>query len=191
MKLCKVFLKPGLPAVRYMVRFPVPPLHTPPHGPQGKPPSGRLSGTACGRPLRPGLRPGRPCGPASHCTHPAASPPAPPKPALPHLPPGRSPPPSGRLGGLRPPRRLRRRGCAPRTNQLHAQTTPMHPPAAHPPPQGALPCGNGPDGLRPSRPLFPLKSPQSLANAAKIRIIKWYISYRKGEQKLWQIKRKW
>ena len=43
----------------------------------------------------------------------------------------------------------------------------------------------------PPRPLFPLKSPQSLANAAKIRIIKWYISYRKGEQKLWQIKRKW
>ena len=58
MKLCKVFLKPGLPAVRCMVRFPVPPLHTPPHGPQGKPPSGRLSGAACGRPLRPGRQAG-------------------------------------------------------------------------------------------------------------------------------------
>ena len=154
MKLCKDFLKLGLPAVRCMVRFPIPSPAYPAPRPAGQ----AALRAAFGGGLRPPPTPRPSAGAALRARlplhpPPAASPPAPPKPALPHLPPGRSPPPSGRLGGLRPPRRLRRRGCAPRTNQLHAQTTPMHLPAAHPPPQGALPCGNGPDGLRPSRRL--------------------------------------
>ncbi len=185
MKLCKDFLKPGLPAVRCMVRFPVPPPAYPAPRPAGQ----AALRAAFGGGLRPPPTPRPSAGAALRARlplhpPPAASPPAPPKPALPHLPPG-----------LRPTHKP-----TPRTNH------PLHPPAAHPPPQGALPCGNGPDGLHPPpaapppplrgpryppRPLFPLKSPQSLANAAKIRIIKWYISYRKGEQKLWQIKRKW
>ena len=169
MKLCKDFLKPGLPAVRCMVRFPVPlPAYPRPTARRASRPPGGFRGRSAAAPYAPAFGRGGPAGPPP--PHPpAASPPAPPKPALPHLPPGRSPPPSGRLGGPHPPRRLRRRGCAPprtfrrgaarrrgcapRTNQLHAQTTPIHSPAAHPPPQGALPCGNGPDGLRPSRRL--------------------------------------
>ena len=213
MKLCKVFLKPGLPAVRCMVRFPVPPpAYSAPR------PAGQAAlRAAFGGGLRPPPTPRPSAGAALRARLPQHPPPRrlhrPPRPSLPsrtfrrgaaRRPPGAAAA-YGRRGGsaagAAPLRSGSAAGAAP-----HAQTTPMHPPAAHPPPQGALPCGNGPDGLHPPpaapppplrgpryppRPLFPLKSPQSLANAAKIRIIKWYISYRKGEQKLWQIKRKW
>ena len=148
MKLCKDFLKPGLPAGRCMVRFPVPPPAYPAPRPAGQ----AALRAAFGGGLRPPptLRPS--AGAALRARlplHPPRQLHRPPHPSLPsrtfrrgaaRRPPGGSAA-SGRRGGSAA-------GAAP----LHAPTTPMRPPA-HPPPQGALPCGNGPDGLRPSRRL--------------------------------------
>ena len=161
MKLCKDFLKPGLPAVRCMVRLPVPPPAYPAPRPAGQ----AALRAAFGGGLRPPPMPRPSAGAALRARLPLHPPPpdgftARPTQACPPAP----------SAGAQPA-------------ALRAARRPAPVPAAPPPPLR---------GRRyPPRPLFPLKSPQSLANVAKIRIIKWYISYRKGEQKLWQIKRKW
>ena len=201
MKLCKAFLKPGLPAVRCMVRFPVPPPAYPAPRPAGQ----AALRAAFGGGLRPPPTPRPSAGAALRARLPLHPPPggftACPAQACPPAPSAGAQP-----AALRAARRPAAAAAAPPPG---LRPTHKPPPCTRPPPthprRGPFPAGTALTGCArpggsaaapagaplPAPPPFPLKSPQSLANAAKIRIIKWYISYRKGEQKLWQIKRKW
>ena len=149
MKLCKVFLKPGLPAVRCMVRFPVPPPAYPrPTARRASRPPGGFRGRPAAAPYAPAFGRGGPAGP----------PPPAPTPRWLHRPPHRNlPSRTFRRGAARrPPGGAaacgRRSGSAAGAAPLC--TGHPHAPARRPPtPAGGPSCGNGPDGLRPSRRL--------------------------------------
>ncbi len=154
MKLCKVFLKPGLPAVRCMVRFPVPPpAYSAPR------PAGQAAlRAAFGGGLRPPPTPRPSAGAALRARLPQHPPPRrlhrPPRPSLPsrtfrrgaaRRPPGAAAA-YGRRGGsaagAAPLRSGSAAGAAP-----HAQTNSTHkpPPCTRPPPthprRGPFPAG--------------------------------------------------